>query len=100
MVPESCDDSMNRSSSQQHHLQHKSVVTQEIQNIVTGQTTTTKGDTEILSKDFSPEGKIEMPVILFLNPVGSPGKTSFPQKMFSNTSLYLFFYFKEAIRKP
>ena len=29
-----------------------------MQNIVTGQTTITKGDTEILSKDFFTEGKI------------------------------------------
>ena len=35
------------------------VVTQEMQSIVTGQTTITKGDnTEILSKDFFPEDKI------------------------------------------
>ena len=63
---------------------------QEMQNIVTGQTTINKSDnTEILSKDFIPEGKI-WNVRLFLNPAGSPGKTSFPQKMFPNTSIYLF----------
>ena len=33
-------------------------VTQVMQNIVTGQTTITKGDTELLSKDFFTEGKI------------------------------------------
>ena len=82
MVPESCDDSMNRSSSQQHHLQHMLSHMQEMKNIVTGQTTINKGDnTKILSKDFFLEGKIGN-IRLFLNPAGSPGKHLFHKRCF------------------
>ena len=38
-------------------------------------------------KTFSQKAKFEMSVLLFPNPVGSPGKTSLPQNMFSITSI-------------
>lgn len=72
------------------------IVTQEMQNIVTGQTTITKGDTEILSKDFFTEGKIWNVSYPFSKSSWQPREGIFSTIADFNKSIYLFV----ILRKP
>ena len=69
-----------------------------MENIVSGQTTITKVGTEILSKDFLPEGKIWNASYIFSESSWQPREDIFSTKDVFKYKYLLICYFKKATR--